>query len=100
MYKLILSRSWLSDKGEALLGLCINSTNPQEIFINKQLLLHSNMNKTANEDKINLLKKMIIHSSAEGDVVLDPFAGSGSTCKACGELGRKWLGIELDGRRV
>jgi DNA modification methylase len=44
--------------------------------------------------------KMILHSSREGDLVLDPFAGSGSTCKACAELNRNCIGIELDERWI
>ena len=48
------------------------------------------------EKPINLLMKMIEHSSKEGDLILDPFCGSGSTCKACEKLNRKWIGIELD----
>jgi len=71
-------------------------------FSDVQTCSHINHNKEnhPHEKPLDLLKKMIVHSSGEGDVVLDPFAGSGSTCKACRELGRKWIGIELDGRWI
>jgi len=45
---------------------------------------------------LSILKKLIEVSSNEGDVVLDPFMGVGSTAVACKELGRKWIGCELD----
>src|SRR5262249_14810554 len=34
-------------------------------------------------------------SSNPGDVVLDPFAGSGTTLAVAKKLGRKWIGFEL-----
>lgn len=41
-----------------------------------------------------LLAKLILASSAPGDVVLDPFAGSGSTSVTAKKLGRHYIGVE------
>jgi len=41
-----------------------------------------------------LVKDHIISWSNEGDIVLDPFGGSGTTAKIARELNRKWLYIE------
>ena len=42
-----------------------------------------------------LLERIIKASSNEGDVVLDPFCGCGTTVAAAEKLGRKWLGIDI-----
>ncbi len=43
-----------------------------------------------------LLRRLILASSHEGDVVLDPFSGSGTTLVVAEQLQRKWLGCELN----
>ena len=43
-----------------------------------------------------LLAKLILASSSPGDMVLDPFAGSGSTCVTAKKLGRHYIGIERE----
>jgi site-specific DNA-methyltransferase (adenine-specific) len=47
-----------------------------------------------------LLRPIVGCASDPGDLVLDPFSGSGTTGAACIELGRKYLGIELSDRYV
>lgn len=43
---------------------------------------------------VALLERIILSSSEPGDLVLDPYAGSGTTLVAAERLGRSWIGIE------
>lgn len=43
-----------------------------------------------------LAQDHILSWSNPGDLVLDPFTGSGTTCKAAKELGRNFLGFEIN----
>jgi len=43
-----------------------------------------------------LLRRVLLATSRPGDVVLDPFAGTGTTCAAARRLGRRFIGIERD----
>ncbi len=43
----------------------------------------------------SLLERIIKVSSNEGDIVFDPFTGSGTTLAVAARLGRQWLGCEL-----
>jgi site-specific DNA-methyltransferase (adenine-specific) len=47
-----------------------------------------------------LLHKIIKASSNEGDKVLDPFCGCATTCVAAQQLGRKWIGIDIEKQAV
>ncbi len=44
---------------------------------------------------LNLLKRIVMASSKEGDLVLDPFCGCGTTIEAAHLLKRKWIGIDI-----
>lgn len=43
-----------------------------------------------------LLQRVILSSSKPGDVVLDPFFGTGTTGAVAKRLGRNWIGLERD----
>lgn len=43
-----------------------------------------------------LLEKVIKASSNKGDIVLDCFVGSGTTCAVAQKLGRKWIGCDIN----
>lgn len=45
---------------------------------------------------LHIIKNFIINSSAEGDIVLDPYIGSGTTAVAAKELKRHYIGIEKE----
>jgi len=47
---------------------------------------------------VDVLRPLIEAYSRPGDLVLDPFSGSGSTSIAAMMVGRRYLGIELESR--
>ena len=48
------------------------------------------------EKPVDLLEQIVV--KAPGDSILDPFMGSGTTGVACANLGRKFIGIEIERR--
>ncbi len=45
---------------------------------------------------VELLRRIVMSSSKEGDLVFDPFGGSGTTYAVSEAYGRRWLGTELE----
>ena len=52
--------------------------------------------KHPTQKPLRLLYRIILASTNEGDAILDPFSGSGTTGIAANLLGRKYIGIEQD----
>ena len=49
---------------------------------------------------LKLIQQVILASSNKGDIIFDPFMGSGTTAVVAEALGRKWFGIEKDEKYV
>lgn len=56
--------------------------------------------KYPTEKNLDMLKTIIKTSSNDGDLVLDAFAGSGTTLVAAQELNRKWIGIDASPQAI
>ncbi len=55
-----------------------------------------NKKRRANQLSTKLLSRVVQISTVPGDIVLDPFGGSGTTFDVCENEGRHWVGIELE----
>lgn len=51
--------------------------------------------RAANQLNERMLERIIGISSSEGDLVFDPFGGSGTTCVVAERMNRRWVGVEL-----
>ena len=53
-------------------------------------------NEHPTQKPLRLMRKLIADFTQPGDLVCDPFMGAGTTGIACIELGRKFVGVEID----
>jgi len=60
------------------------------------LEIKSTRGKHSTEKPVALIQWLLKYYSKEGDVVLDPTMGSGSTGVACKNMNRNFIGIEMD----
>ena len=63
---------------------------------NSMLEIKSSRGKHSTEKPVALMEWILKYYSKEGDVVLDPTMGSGSTGVACKNMNRNFIGIEMD----
>ena len=52
------------------------------------------------EKLVSVARRLVEWAAPEGGVILDPFAGSSTTCVAAREARRRWIGIERDEEHV
>lgn len=80
------------------LGTGLNSVDDCELYsrVITTPSLHKKEHPT--QKPIGIMERFVRLSSREGDVVLDPFLGSGTTAVAAKRLGRKYIGIENNER--
>ena len=63
---------------------------------NSILEIASEKGKHSTQKPVDLIKWCLKYYSKEGDTILDPTMGSGSTGVACKEMNRNFIGIEMD----
>lgn len=74
-----------------------NCSTPDILSIPIKKLKDENGNNLHDTEKpVELMKILIDNSTNKGDVVFEPFMGIGSTCIACLELHREYIGTEID----
>ena len=72
----------------------LEEEDPLTVFKSKKVFIGKRNHQT--EKPQDILEFFLKYWTDEGDVVLDPTMGSGSTGVACKKLGREFIGIELD----
>lgn len=82
-------------KGKAVPINCCGTSDVLQVP-NKKLKDRDGINLHDTEKPVRLMEQLVLNSSKEGDFVMDPFMGIGSTGIACKKNGRNFIGIEID----
>ena len=80
------------------LGTGLNAVDDSTMYsrVIQAQSLHKKLTPT--QKPTSIMERFVALSSKEGEVVLDPFLGSGTTAVAAMRLGRKYIGIEREER--
>lgn len=84
-------RSYMNEEGRVM---------PDVWNINIIVKSHNESMDYSTQKPLALIERIIRASSNEGDVVLDPFLGAGTTAVACKKLGRKFIGCDINPRSI
>lgn len=76
-----------------------NGVNLKDVWTDIPPVRHGKFqvaSRKANALSTKLLSRVVEMSSDPGDLIFDPFGGSGTTYEVCQRRGRRWLGTEID----
>lgn len=97
-----INNSYLNDKEYCLMfrnkGTELNGTveSKRTVWTTKCNVEDKKKYKHPTIKPLKIIKNLIENSSNKGDIILDCFSGSGTTCVAAKELDRQFIGIEID----
>ncbi len=86
-----VSKDLINHQGKQMRSVWAISLTPQK---------EKTFGKHPTQKPVELLKRFVSAATKEGDTVLDPFMGSGTTGLVCKQLNRKFIGIELEKKFV
>lgn len=76
-----------------------NGVNLKDVWTDVPPVRHwkfKSKNRRANALSTKILDRVVEMTTVEGEVVLDPFGGSGTTYDVCEKKERRWIAIEID----
>jgi len=75
----------------------MRGANPGDVWTFSHVhYCNPNRQKHPTQKPEGLIERMVMASSNQGDMVLDPFSGSGTTLRVCQQLNRNCIGFELN----
>ena len=75
----------------------MRGANPGDVWIFSHVhYCNENRQKHPTQKPEALIERMVLASTDEGDLVVDPFCGSGTTLRVCQQLKRDTVGIEIN----
>jgi DNA modification methylase len=100
---LIVPKASKSEKNKGMTEQPELSQRPSGIAYNEHSKVHQDRQKANHHPTVKPLKLffyLTILGSREGDLILDPFVGSGTSCVSAKILNRHWIGIERESEYV
>jgi site-specific DNA-methyltransferase (adenine-specific) len=76
-----------------------NGVNLKDVWTDVPPVRHwkfKSKDRRANALSTKILDRVIEMSTVRGELVMDPFGGSGTTFAVCEKKGREWIGTEID----